>query len=189
MTVTPRREVGHRLALGLQRLHLAGKPHAAVLGVAPLQGADADGVARRAKLPRPLIPDHAGKDAVQAVPQLVAVAVPAAQQVGGARGRTHVRRLSSDEQANGQQPTVEQSKPAAGARQQKACAQLYTATMQDALAPPQSPRSLLVEVAHHRRVGLGVQVHARQLGLAQLLVVVDLRVPAAHKTQRREEAG
>ena len=41
-----------------------------------------------------------------------------------------------------------------------------------------APASLLVEVAHHRRVGLGVQVHARQLGVPQLLVVVDLRVAA-----------
>lgn len=77
-----RREAVDGLAPRLQRLHLRRKPHAAVVGAAPVEGADADGVARRAKLPRPLIPDHTSKDAVQGVPQLVGVAVPAWMQVG-----------------------------------------------------------------------------------------------------------
>jgi hypothetical protein len=72
---THRREALDVDALGLQRLHLRGKPHAAVSAAAPVEGADADGVARRAEVAGALVPHHAGKDAVQAVPQLVGVAV------------------------------------------------------------------------------------------------------------------
>jgi len=57
----------------LQGLHLAGEPHAAILPLAVVQGADADGVPCRDEGAPDLIVQHARKDAVQALPQLIGV--------------------------------------------------------------------------------------------------------------------
>lgn len=61
------------LAVGLESLHLAGKPGAAILPLAPVEGAHTNGITRSNEVPRRLVQKHAGKDAVQRVPQLVRV--------------------------------------------------------------------------------------------------------------------
>jgi len=57
----------------LQSLHFAGEPHAAVRPLAIIEGADADGVPCRNESVLLLVVQHARKDTVQALPQLVAV--------------------------------------------------------------------------------------------------------------------
>ena len=71
---THRREDVKSLAVVLQSLHLAGKPCAAILPPSPVEGAHADGIPGSYKLPLGFIHDHACKDAVQRVPDLVCVA-------------------------------------------------------------------------------------------------------------------
>ena len=57
----------------MQRLHLAGKPVAAIGAPAPVQWADAHGVPGSTELPCGLVYKNTREDAVQAVPELVGV--------------------------------------------------------------------------------------------------------------------
>lgn len=66
-----RREDVEGLAVCLKCLHLAGKPSAAIFALAPVEGANTDGVTRRYEIPGRLVHQHTGKNAVQRVPQLI----------------------------------------------------------------------------------------------------------------------
>ena len=71
--LTHRRKDVYVHALVLQGLHFAGKPSAAVSPLAPVQRADADGVPGCHEEAGLLVIQHAGKDAIQHVPQVIAV--------------------------------------------------------------------------------------------------------------------
>mmetsp|Transcript_14861 Transcript_14861/g.42369 ORF Transcript_14861/g.42369 Transcript_14861/m.42369 type:complete len:531 (+) Transcript_14861:157-1749(+) len=75
------------LALGLQGLHLTGEPGRTVLPLAPVQAANAHRVPCRHERVGALVPDDAGEDSVQTVPQVVRLPVLVVQMADDGRVR------------------------------------------------------------------------------------------------------